>query len=100
MYVCSTDWVMVGFFYIFILFTFFFNVFIISVDPTGIVNDFWAIGNEKLFERKPLTVDELKEFISQAFKEIDANWSLCVITVLGTSSSDGRYFKQLRDIET
>lgn len=33
---------------------------------------------EKVFEKKPYTVDELKEFISQVFMDINANRSLYV----------------------
>lgn len=47
-----------------------------------------GIVKEKVFERRPDTLDKLKEFILQAFLDVDANQILCVTmcTVLGTYS--------------
>lgn len=33
---------------------------------------------KKVFRRKPVKVIELKALISQAFRDIDVNWNLCV----------------------
>lgn len=49
---------------------------------------FLGVINEKVFEKKPHTVDEWKDFTSQAFMDIDANQD-CVlkcVTMLGTDS--------------
>lgn len=53
------------------------------VNPTWNTWIFWGAVKEKLFEKRPQTVDELKEFVLQASVDIDANWYLCATVCHG-----------------
>ena len=37
----------------------------------------WGVVKNKVYDRNPHTVDELKEYMSEAFIEIDADQELC-----------------------
>ena len=43
--------------------------------PNGLL--FWGIVKNKVYERKPQTVDEMKEFITHAFMDNDSDHKLC-----------------------
>ena len=48
-----------------------------SPDLTSMDFFFCGVVKNKFYERNPHTVDELKEYISEAFTEIDADSNLC-----------------------
>ena len=48
-----------------------------SPDLTPMDFFFWGVVKNKVYERNPHTVDELKEYILEAFIEIDADQDLC-----------------------
>jgi len=65
---------------------------------------FWGVVKNKVYERKPQTVDEMKEFITDAFMDIDSDRKLCRTVCQSVSyrldaccNVDGGHFKHLRD---
>lgn len=53
-----------------------------------------------VFERKPFSVDEFKEFITQAFADADTNWNVCYGVVYRPREYrkvDEGHFERLRD---
>ena len=38
---------------------------------------FWGVAKNKVYEKNPKTVNELKDYIYDAFREIDENQNLC-----------------------
>ena len=58
----------------------------------------------KFYDRKPQTVDEMKEFITDAFMDIDSDRKLCRTECQSVSDRldarcnvDGGHFEHLRD---
>jgi len=65
---------------------------------------FWGVVKNKVCERKPQTVDEMKEFITDAFMDIVSDRKLCRTVCQSVSDRldaccnvDGGHFEHLRD---
>ena len=48
-----------------------------SPDLTPMDFFFWGVVKNKVYEKDPKTVNELKDYIHDAFREIDKNQNLC-----------------------
>ena len=66
---------------------------------------FGGVVKNKVYERKPQTVDEMKEFIKDAFMDIDSDRKLCRTVLQSVSDRlnaccnvDGGHFEHLRDL--
>ena len=64
---------------------------------------FWGVVKNKVYEKNPKTVNELEDYICDAFREIDENQNLCHIvcqSVLdrceGCCNVGGGHFEHLR----
>jgi hypothetical protein len=65
---------------------------------------FWGVIKDKVFSRKPCTVDDMSQFIKEACQEIDNNKNLCAKVCLSVETrlqeyvnDEGRQFEHLRD---
>lgn len=75
-----------------------------SPDLTPMDFFFWGIVKKRVYERNPHTVDELKEYISEVFIEIDADLHLCRAVCQSVlerfeecCNVEGGHFERLRD---
>jgi hypothetical protein len=75
-----------------------------SPDLTPMDFFFWGVVKNKVYERKPHTVDEMKEFITDTFMDIDSDRKLCRTVCQSVSDRldaccnvDGGHFEHLRD---
>jgi hypothetical protein len=69
--------------------------------PNGLL---WGVTKDKVFSRKPRTVDDMSQFIKEANQEIDNNKNLCAKVCLSVETrlqecvnDEGRKFEHLRD---
>ena len=65
---------------------------------------FWGVVKNKVYERNPQTVDEMKEFITEAFMDIDSDRKFCRTVCQSVSDRldaccnvDEGHFEHLRD---
>ena len=75
-----------------------------SLDLTPMDFFFGGVVKNKAYERKPQTVDEIKEFIIDAFMDTDSDRKLCRTACQSVSDRldacydvDGGHFERLRD---
>jgi hypothetical protein len=75
-----------------------------SPDMTPMDFFFWGVVKNKVYERNPHTVNELKDYISDAFTEIDGDRNLCRTVCQSVLDSyrdcckvEGGHFEHLRD---
>ena len=75
-----------------------------SPDLTPMDFFFWGVVKNKVYERKPQTVDEMKEFITDAFMDTDSDRKVCRTVCQSVSDRldaccnvDGGHFEHLRD---
>ena len=70
---------------------------------TGWAKSNYTVIKNKVYERKPQTLDEMKEFITDAFMDIDSDCKLCRTVCQSVSDRldtccnvDGGHFEHLR----
>jgi hypothetical protein len=73
-----------------------------SPDLTPMDFFFWGVDKDKVFSRKPRTVDDMIGCIREAYQEIDENRELCAKVCLSVASrrkecvnNEGRQFEHL-----
>ena len=65
---------------------------------------FWGVLKDKVYARKPVTVQQLKNFIEDAFQEIRSHRNLCRTVCVSVAdrlheciNAESGYFEHLRD---
>jgi len=71
-----------------------------SPDLTPIGFLFWSVVKNKVHERKPQTVDEMKEFITDAFMDTDSDRKLFRTVCQSVSDRLDAFVKLMEDISS